>query len=93
VATGERSRDLAVRLRYAGVEYLRVPDLVEAVSAAGSAATAAPDRDTGLGGSGRPHIDVVANYTAFHQLAARLGERLTPEAHVERVAVGSGAPG
>jgi UDP-N-acetylmuramyl tripeptide synthase len=37
VATGERSRDLAVRLRYAGVEHLHEPDLVRAIAAAGSA--------------------------------------------------------
>jgi UDP-N-acetylmuramyl tripeptide synthase len=36
VATGERSRDLAVRLRYAEVEHLTEPDLVRALSAAGS---------------------------------------------------------
>jgi UDP-N-acetylmuramyl tripeptide synthase len=34
VATGERSRDLAVRLRYAGVEHCRQPDLVAAIAAA-----------------------------------------------------------
>jgi UDP-N-acetylmuramyl tripeptide synthase len=36
VATGERSRYLAVRLQYAEVEHVRRPDLLEAVSAAGS---------------------------------------------------------
>jgi UDP-N-acetylmuramyl tripeptide synthase len=35
VATGERSRDVAVRLRYAGVEHVRVDDLAAAVRAAG----------------------------------------------------------
>ena len=34
VATGERSRDVAVRLRYAGVEHIRVDDLAAAVRAA-----------------------------------------------------------
>jgi UDP-N-acetylmuramyl tripeptide synthase len=34
VATGERSRDVAVRLRYAGVEHVRVDDLADAVRAA-----------------------------------------------------------
>ena len=34
VATGERSRDLAVRLRYAEVEHVHEPDLVKAISAA-----------------------------------------------------------
>ena len=33
VATGERSRDLAVRLRYAGVEHRREPDLLKAIAA------------------------------------------------------------
>ncbi len=36
VATGERSRDLAVRLRYAGVEHQHEPDLLKAIAAAGS---------------------------------------------------------
>ncbi|HET9076557.1 MAG TPA: MurT ligase domain-containing protein [Acidimicrobiales bacterium] len=36
VATGERSRDLAVRLRYAEVEHVHEPDLVRAVGAAGA---------------------------------------------------------
>jgi UDP-N-acetylmuramyl tripeptide synthase len=49
VATGERSRDVAVRLRYAGVEHVRVDD-------AGSALRAAH-------GSGP--VEVLANYTAF----------------------------
>jgi UDP-N-acetylmuramyl tripeptide synthase len=35
VATGERSRDVAVRLRYAGVEHVRVDDLAAALRAAG----------------------------------------------------------
>ena len=34
VATGERSRDVAVRLRYAGVEHVRVDNLSDAVRAA-----------------------------------------------------------
>ncbi len=55
VATGERSRDLAVRLRYAGVDHVHQPDLVAAIAAAGG-----------------PQVDVVANYTSFQQLRARL---------------------
>jgi UDP-N-acetylmuramyl tripeptide synthase len=35
VATGERSRDLAVRLRYAEVEHVHQPDLLRSLSAAG----------------------------------------------------------
>jgi len=37
VATGERSRDLAVRLRYAEVEHVHEPDLFRAVAAAPAA--------------------------------------------------------
>ena len=37
VATGERARDLAVRLRYAGVAHAAVADQLEALGAAGSA--------------------------------------------------------
>ena len=36
VATGERCRDLAVRLRHAGVAHVTVPDELEALGAAGS---------------------------------------------------------
>jgi UDP-N-acetylmuramyl tripeptide synthase len=36
VATGERSRDLAVRLRYAGVEHRHERDLLRAIAAAGA---------------------------------------------------------
>jgi UDP-N-acetylmuramyl tripeptide synthase len=35
VATGERGRDLAVRLHYAEVEHRRVDDLIAAIDAAG----------------------------------------------------------
>lgn len=55
VATGERSRDLAVRLHYAEVEHVREPDLVRSIAAAEA-----------------PSVDVVANYTSFQQLRARL---------------------
>ncbi|HET9731083.1 MAG TPA: MurT ligase domain-containing protein [Acidimicrobiales bacterium] len=55
VATGERCRDLAVRLRYAGVEHSTVEDLAGAVAAGASRA------------GGRP-VDVVGNYTSFQAL-------------------------
>jgi UDP-N-acetylmuramyl tripeptide synthase len=55
VATGERSRDLAVRLHYAGVEHRHQPDPVAAIAAAGAES-----------------VDVVANYTSFQALRARL---------------------
>jgi lipid II isoglutaminyl synthase (glutamine-hydrolysing) len=49
VATGERSRDVAVRLHYAGVEHSRLEDAGAALQAAG--------RDG--------PVEVLANYTAF----------------------------
>ncbi len=55
IASGERSRDLAVRLRYAGVEHQHQPDPVAAIAATGA-----------------PVVDVVANYTSFQALRARL---------------------
>jgi len=55
VATGERSRDLSVRLRYAGVDHLHEPDPVAAIAATEAAS-----------------VDVVANYTSFQALRARL---------------------
>ena len=55
VASGERARDLAVRLRYASVEHGLEPDPVAAIAAAGG-----------------PSVDVVANYTSFQSLRARL---------------------
>jgi UDP-N-acetylmuramyl tripeptide synthase len=65
VATGERGTDMAVRLHYAQVEHELVPDLVAAVRRAGK---------RGPANSG-PHqqVDVVANYTSFHQLLDQLG--------------------
>jgi UDP-N-acetylmuramyl tripeptide synthase len=55
VASGERARDLAVRLRYASVEHGLEADPVAAIAAAGG-----------------PSVDVVANYTSFQSLRARL---------------------
>jgi lipid II isoglutaminyl synthase (glutamine-hydrolysing) len=52
IATGERSRDVAVRLRYAGVEHIRVDDEADAVRAAGD----------------RGPVEVLANYTAFQTM-------------------------
>ncbi len=49
VATGERSRDVALRLRYAGVEYTRVDNPAAAL------------RKAAAGGP----VEVLANYTAF----------------------------
>jgi UDP-N-acetylmuramyl tripeptide synthase len=76
VATGERHRDLAVRLRYAGVDHVTVADPLEAVDVAlerrGTLhdldAPARPERPTGPGGAA---VTVVANYTAFSALRRR----------------------
>jgi UDP-N-acetylmuramyl tripeptide synthase len=59
VATGERYRDLSVRLQYAGVEHRTESDPVRAVSLAadGGAAT----------------VDVIGNYTAFQDLLGARG--------------------
>ena len=56
VATGDRCRDLSVRLQYAGVEHVMEPDPVVAVGRAGA-------------GSERV-VDVIGNYTAFGDLLA-----------------------
>jgi UDP-N-acetylmuramyl tripeptide synthase len=58
VATGERSRDVAVRLRYAGVEHVRVDDAAAALRTAGR---------TGP-------VEVLANYTAFQAYRRIVGD-------------------
>jgi UDP-N-acetylmuramyl tripeptide synthase len=55
VATGERCRDLAVRLRYAEVDHETVPDLAAAVARGATHSPVGP-------------VDVVANYTTFQSL-------------------------
>ena len=57
VATGDRYRDLSVRLHYAGVAHATEADPVRAVRAAGEA-----------GGDAGTVVDVIGNYTAFHEL-------------------------
>ena len=54
VATGDRFRDLSVRLRYAGVTHTTEPDPVQAVANAAAGAHTV--------------VDVIGNYTAFHDL-------------------------
>jgi len=56
VATGDRCRDLSVRLRYAGVDHVMEADPISAVGVAASGA----DRDR--------CVDVIGNYTAFGEL-------------------------
>ncbi|MFZ1410398.1 MAG: MurT ligase domain-containing protein [Micropruina sp.] len=67
IATGPRAQDLAVRLSYAGVEHVAVPDLREAISAAGGA----PRRS----GSPPGAIDLIATYTPFQKLLKLAGLR------------------
>jgi lipid II isoglutaminyl synthase (glutamine-hydrolysing) len=57
VATGERSRDVAVRLRYAGVEHEHVRDLTAAVQRAGAV-------------GGTSVVDVIGNYSSFQEYRA-----------------------
>jgi UDP-N-acetylmuramyl tripeptide synthase len=59
VATGDRVRDLSVRLHYAGVTHATEPDPVQAVLAAADGTTAV--------------VDVIGNYTAFHDLLGARG--------------------
>ena len=54
VATGDRFRDLSVRLHYGGVAHTVEPDPVQAVARAA-------DGSDGV-------VDVIGNYTAFHDL-------------------------
>lgn len=73
VASGERWRDLGVRLRYAGVEHVCEPDPLRSLKLAAE-----------LRPSGSPvePVDVVANYTAFqaYRSALRPFQRPTREA-------------
>ena len=55
VATGDRMRDLSVRLHYAGVEHSGEDDPVRAVASA-------------VEGCSGLAVDVIGNYTAFHEL-------------------------
>ena len=54
VATGERGRDLAVRLRYSEVRHTFEPDYRKAVAMAAANVVGR-----------QPEVDFVANYTAF----------------------------
>jgi UDP-N-acetylmuramyl tripeptide synthase len=62
IATGERSRDVAVRLRYAGVDHVRVDDPAAALARAGLAA------------GGDAPVEVLANYTAFQSFRRVVGD-------------------
>ena len=56
MATGDRYRDLSVRLQYAGVDHTTEADPVAAVAGRGRRATA------------DAVVDVIGNYTAFYDL-------------------------
>jgi len=58
IATGERSRDVAVRLRYAGVDHVRVDGAAAALAAA----------------HGSGPVEILANYTAFRTYRKVLGD-------------------
>jgi hypothetical protein len=58
VATGDRYRDLSVRLHYGGVTHTTEPEPVAAVVAAAASAAAGSDEV----------VDVIGNYTAFYDL-------------------------
>jgi UDP-N-acetylmuramyl tripeptide synthase len=62
VAAGQRSRDVAVRLRYAGVEHVRVDDPAAAL------------RRAGVSAGGEAPVEVLANYTAFQSFRRVLGD-------------------
>ena len=66
VATGDRRRDLAVRLRYAEVAHTTVVDPLDAIDAALALGTG--DHSDPI----RPAADFLGNYTAFADLRARL---------------------
>jgi len=60
VASGDRCRDLSVRLQYAGVAHVMESDPVAAVRTA--------QGDGGGGDRGGARVDVIGNYTAFDEL-------------------------
>jgi UDP-N-acetylmuramyl tripeptide synthase len=64
VATGERGRDLAVRLHYAEVEHQFVADELEAIRCA---AARSSSRAAGA------EVDVAANYSSFQQIRKAVG--------------------
>ncbi|MHB8669302.1 MAG: DUF1727 domain-containing protein, partial [Acidimicrobiales bacterium] len=63
-ATGERVLDLAVRLRYAGVDHTVVPGARGALARAAGVARTVDDA--------RGEFDVAANYTSFRDLREAL---------------------
>jgi len=79
VATGDRCQDLSVRLHYAGVAHLVVPDPLEAVATAAS--TTPPPVVASPTGGLLAEVDVIGNYTAFGELlTAKQSAARTPSA-------------
>jgi len=68
VAAGERCLDLSVRLRYAGVEHETIRDTTAAVAAARRTGPTSPTASRHPVG---PEVDLIGNYTAFHDLWKR----------------------
>jgi UDP-N-acetylmuramyl tripeptide synthase len=68
VATGDRFRDLSVRLQYAGVAHVAEADPVTAVMLAATTVTAATTGDGTAPGATDRTVDVIGNYTAFDDL-------------------------
>ena len=81
VATGDRCRDLSVRLQYAGVAHLVQADPLTAVRLAhgedGVVGEDGADGDSHADSQGDDRVDVIGNYTAFDEL---LGASVTPRA-------------
>jgi lipid II isoglutaminyl synthase (glutamine-hydrolysing) len=69
VATGDRCRDLSVRLHYAGVAHVVEPNPLAAVRRAHG------DDADDAGAAGSDRVDVIGNYTAFDEL---LSASVTP---------------
>lgn len=77
VATGDRARDLAVRLRYGGVAHRVEPDQLQALRVAGELRPDSQDNSS----QDNSVVQYVGNYTAFQDLRrnlARSGGSRTP---------------
>jgi lipid II isoglutaminyl synthase (glutamine-hydrolysing) len=72
VVTGDRRRDLALRLRYAAVEYTVVDDPLAAVDRAIQMRPSPVAEQAGSAREGAHSIDLLGNYTAFAELWSRL---------------------
>jgi UDP-N-acetylmuramyl tripeptide synthase len=82
VATGDRCRDLSVRLHYAGVAHVMETDPITAVRTAHA-------NHMAVGGGAADRVDVIGNYTAFDEL---LGARADARAGAGPDADGTDMP-